>query len=133
MFDKHSNKGIISLYIIITLITVGFIGLISFDITVEEGQALPQTLIVDPKGGGDYTKIQYALDNASAGDTIRIYAGTYNESLIITKGLTMIGNSSSNTTISWTGIDYTAFVVGNYINISDLAFINENQNYYPYS
>lgn len=64
--------------------------------------------------GQTYTKIQYAIDNASAGDTIRIYAGTYNESVVISKALTLIGNGSEVTIIdgnyylSWNVITITS-------------------------
>ena len=40
---------------------------------------------------GDFTTIQNAIDVAGAGDTINISPGTYNESLLITKPLKIIG------------------------------------------
>ena len=37
------------------------------------------TIIVAQDGNGNYTNIQDAIDNATKGDTIRVYEGTYYE------------------------------------------------------
>ena len=50
----------------------------------------------------DYYKIQDAIDNASAGDTLHIWAWTYYENLDIDEKLTIIGNGTTNTTINGT-------------------------------
>ncbi len=51
----------------------------------------------------DYYKIQDAIDNASAEDTLHIWAWTYYENIVIDEELTIIGNGTANTTIngSW--------------------------------
>lgn len=55
------------------------------------GTAGAATLTVDDSGGADYAKIQDAIDNASAGDTILVYSGTYYEKVNVTKQLTLQG------------------------------------------
>jgi Right handed beta helix region len=44
--------------------------------------------------------IQHAVDEASAGDTVSIAAGTYAESVVITKAVTVTGATGGTTTVS---------------------------------
>ncbi len=55
------------------------------------GGAGAATLTVDDSGGANYSRIQDAINNASAGDTILVYSGTYYENVNVTKQLTMSG------------------------------------------
>ncbi len=41
------------------------------------GDAVAATLTVDDSGGAMYTRIQDAINNAAAGDTVLVYSGTY--------------------------------------------------------
>jgi hypothetical protein len=49
------------------------------------------TLIVDPAGSDGVKKVQWALDNATDGDTILVYPGTYHESIVIDKEVIIKG------------------------------------------
>ena len=59
--------------------------------------------IYNERTGVCYETIQAAIDGASAGDTIIVAAGTYNETLAIEKSLTLQGESKENTTIDGGG------------------------------
>jgi len=41
----------------------------------------------------DYAKIQWAVDNATAGDTVIVRNGTYNENVVLNKSLILLGES----------------------------------------
>ena len=60
-------------------------------------------IVVDSGGGGDYTTIQAAITAATAGDTINVNAGVYDELISITKSVHLIGADPATTKITWTG------------------------------
>jgi hypothetical protein len=49
--------------------------------------------------------LQHAVDTASAGDTVRVLAGTYNQTVNITKPLTLTGAGETSTIIDGSNID----------------------------
>ena len=49
---------------------------------------------------GNYSYIQDAIDNASNGDTIFVYNGTYRENIIVNKTLNIFGENKETTIIS---------------------------------
>jgi nitrous oxidase accessory protein len=55
------------------------------------GSAGAATLTVNAGGGADYMRIQDAINNASAGDTILVYRGTYYENVNVNKQLMLSG------------------------------------------
>ncbi len=68
-------------------IAVGIMALV----LVMAGGVGAATLTVNISGGADYTRIQDAIDNASAGDTILVYSGTYYENVNVNKQLNLSG------------------------------------------
>ena len=56
-------------------------------------------LYVGGSGEGNYTKIQDAIDNASDGDTVFVYNGTYKENLIVNKSINLLGEEKNTTII----------------------------------
>lgn len=66
--------------------------------------AAPATLraacTVNAAGGADYTSIQAAVDDATC-DTITIAAGSYEESLVISRDVTLVGAGAANTTLDY--------------------------------
>ena len=54
--------------------------------------------VVDPAGNGDHLTIGAGISGSAAGDTLLIVAGTYAESLTLTKSLTLIGDPAGGAT-----------------------------------
>jgi parallel beta-helix repeat protein len=87
-------------------------------------------LYVGGNGTGNYTKIQDAINNASNGDTVFVYNGTYYENVVIDKSINLIGEDRNSTIIDGVGI-------GNVITITDdntllKNFTIQNGGYYPF-
>ncbi len=69
-----------------------------------------------------YTSIQQAIDNAEDGDSIYVFPGIYNETLLIDKEITLQGLSKENTTI-WKNDShrYTIEVIADFVTIEDFT------------
>ncbi len=79
------------------------------------------TITVNASGGADYTRIQDAIDNASAGDTILVQSGTYYENVNVNKQLTIRSTSENpnGTIIQAANSAYHVFAINaSYVNIS---------------
>ena len=50
-------------------------------------------------GPGNYSRIQDAVDHASDGDTVFVFAGTYYENILIQKAINLLGENVDTTTI----------------------------------
>ena len=75
------------------------IGLVSVLILISISVASAATITVNDDGGADYTKIQDAVDAASAGDFIEVWNGTYNENVDVGKRLTIYSRDGADVTI----------------------------------
>jgi len=106
---------------IIGILIVLFV-LFALTVMIAEGE----TVIVAKDGHGDYNSIQDAIDNASAGDTIRVHSGTYHENVVVNKSVGLIGNGSANTTIDGEGDSISVYITENGCKVSGLRIINSD-------
>ena len=74
-------------------------------------------LYVGGSGAGNYTTIQEAIGNATAGDTVFVYSGTYNENVNIPKRINVIGEDKNTTIIEGVGGDSVIIIL-----ITDVVF-----------
>ena len=76
-------------------------------------------ITVDDSGGADYMSIQAAVDNASVGDTIYVYNGSYLENVNVNKQVTLQGEGADVVTVSAAlTSDHVFEVTADYVNIS---------------
>ncbi|MEM0492776.1 MAG: PKD domain-containing protein [Candidatus Thermoplasmatota archaeon] len=73
-----------------------------------------------------YRSIQYAIDKANDGDTIYIFDGLYNETLVINKRVSIVGIDRKNVTIQKIGGQprYLIEVKSDYVTIEDVTLFN---------
>lgn len=110
-----SSKTILSIISILLLLSA-FV----WKIGIHPVEAQLGTMIVPD----DYTKIQWAIGNATAGDTIFIRRGTYYEHLNIGETLTLVGESKEGTVIDGNKTGTTIKVTANNVVISGFTIQN---------
>ena len=101
--------------------------LVVFSGCIEEQ---PTGIVIE--GKGSYTSIQKAIDNASTGDTIFVYNGTYHETFVINKSINLIGEGDGKTIIDYGGLssEQVKIILVNADNcsISGVKIINTNDS-----
>ncbi len=89
--------------IIFIFLTSSFFSIILTTQSAAEGKAIyvdkRYHTFRDGSAENPYESIQYAIDIAEAGDTIYVFGGTYNETLVIDKNITIMGSIDSGNTI----------------------------------
>ncbi|MFO7991125.1 MAG: NosD domain-containing protein [Thermoplasmata archaeon] len=86
------------------------------------------TLYVGGSGGGNYTTIQSAVENATSGDEIFVYNGTYKENIVIDKTVTLTGEHRTDTIIEDCSNDTILEVIADYVNITEFTFYNSSES-----
>jgi len=74
------------------ILLIGVIFTVGLSLVVGVGVvdvSAADTLVVDQNGTAEYSSIQTAIDDASAGDTVEIRPGTYAETIVVDKNLTV--------------------------------------------
>jgi len=88
------------------------------------------TLYVGGTGPNNYTKIQDAIDNASDGDTVFVFNGTYYENVIVTKSIDLLGEDKNSTIIDGNRTGDVVSLTANGVNIKGFAIQNSGSNWY---
>ena len=92
------------------------------------------TITVNDDGGADYTSIQDAINNSSAGDFIEVWNGTYNENMDVNNRLTIYSRDGVDVTIvhAANSSDHVFEVIADYVDISGFTIIGGNAGIYLY-
>ncbi len=128
MSQSNLSRSVISIYFVYSLLICSLIG--NNIIYNENNKIIALAITVNDDGGADYNKIQDAINNATIGNTIYVWAGTYYENIIINKSITLIGNGTEDTIINGSGIGDVVYITANWVNISNFAITNSgNQSF----
>ncbi len=92
----------------------------------------PTTWYVDDVAGSsgpddpleNFTSIQDAIDNATDGDTVFVYNGTYYENVVVDKSITLAGEDRESSIINGGGSGDVIYVNANGATINGLAVMN---------
>jgi len=85
-------------------------------------------LYVGGSGPGNYSNIQDAMDNASDGDTVFVYNGTYYENIIVKKSITVIGEDRNTTLIDGSRIGDVVNITAEKVIINSFTIKNSELN-----
>lgn len=95
--------------------------------TVDTGGV---TFYVGGNGLGNYTSIQQAIDNASDGDTIYVYNGTYTEIISIEKSITLTGEHKNGTVIDGKGNGTVVTIDSDRVSIGNITVTGGGADFY---
>ncbi|UCD13235.1 MAG: right-handed parallel beta-helix repeat-containing protein [Thermoplasmatales archaeon] len=127
------KKGI-AVAIILLFLSVSVVPSTGTTIEKTSSSFNSNTLFVGGSGPGNYTRIQDAIDNASDGDTVFVYNGTYVENIVINKKMNLVGEDRFNTTIDGNmEREYVVKVLCDSVYISGFKIINAGDGIQIYS
>jgi len=116
---KWLTIGIILLFVGVTIAPA-----IAQDTEKSQSTSRANWLYVGGSGPGNYTKIQDAIDNASSGDTIFVFHGTYYENVVINITINLIGENRNTTIIDGKKNSHVIVLGAENIKISDFTIRN---------
>jgi parallel beta-helix repeat protein len=99
-------------------------------VEIAERVEAPTTLYVGGGGVGNYTKIQWAIDNASDGDTVFVFNGTYYENIVVNKTINLTGEDRDTTVIDGEGNEKVVEITAAWVNISFFSIKNGSNGVY---
>ena len=134
--QKHPINS--RLLILTTAVVVFVLTALSILTIVSPGTSGLTTIYVDddaPEGGNGtverpFNSIQNATNDATAGDTIRVFNGTYGENVVIDRQLTLIGNGSEETIINGSNSGNVVTVNSEWVNISHVKVEASGSGYW---
>ena len=119
MIQKRLTVVVILLFVGICIIPV-----IAQNSEKPEPTSKGSWLYVGGSGPGNYTRVQDAIDDASDGDIVFVYNGTYYENLIVNKTIDLIGEDKNTTIIDSGGTGSVVYISSDGVRISDFTLKN---------
>lgn len=120
------KKRIVTILVCMLLMTYSLVIVFDVEAVKESGN----TLYVGGSGQGNYTRIQDAIDNASDGDTVFVYKGTYYENLIVNRQISLIGEDRNSTLIDGRRKSSTVAIYKSGVKLSGFTIQNSGNTWY---
>jgi len=123
----------LALFMILILILGALFAPLTQSVSVKESNVRisdGNTFYVGGSGPGNHTKIQEAINNASDGDTVFVYNGTYNERIYVNRSIDLIGENKYNTIIKGLGFDNVVRIVNSSVTVQNF-YINNSGHFVP--
>jgi parallel beta-helix repeat protein len=114
----------------LTVVSIVLISTLCATLTTVPEIAEATTHYVGGIGPGNYTRIQDAIDNASDGDTVYVFSGTYQENVIVNKTLNLTGEDKGTTIIDGGGIGVVVNVTSDWVNVTGFTATNSGPDFY---
>ncbi len=109
-----------SLLVALLFLAGVFLGTVTFLPATVRGA----TLYVGGVGPANYTVIQYAIENATAGDTVFVYAGRYLENVEVDKAISLVGEDRNTTIIDGRNQGTVVNVTASGVTVTGLTVTN---------
>jgi len=93
--------------------------------------AQPKTWIVDDDDPADFQRIQDALNAASSGDTVAVKAGTYRETLLVNKAVSIIGENKETTVVDGGGVGSVVEIRTSNVVLTNFTVSNAGRTWGP--
>jgi parallel beta-helix repeat protein len=107
-----------------------FLYVFSFILSPANGEKITTpTVYVGGNSPGNYTRIQDALDNITANDTVYVFPGTYHEHLIITTPVHLISNKKDSTIIDGDNENYVVILKAGNSTLSGFTIIQSEEKF----
>jgi nitrous oxidase accessory protein len=101
----------------------------------SERSSLPTSrgnwLYVGGSGPGNYTTIQGAIDDASDGDTVFVFNGTYYENIVLDNSITLVGENKDTTVIDGGRCGDVVVINADRVVIRYFSIMNSSLSYEP--
>lgn len=91
-------------------------------------EATATVFYVGGAGPGNHTTIQEAIDDASPGDTVYVFAGIYHESVKVNKTLSLVGDDMDVVTIDGNETGDVVYVSADWVNITGFTVRNSSRS-----
>jgi parallel beta-helix repeat protein len=102
-------------------------GILTLAFSIKPAEAEPRMWTVDDDGSADFHRIGEAINAAELGDIIFVKNGTYYESIVVNKTLTLMGENSVATIVDANQTEFAISIICSNVIVKGFTLFNTNQ------